>query len=169
MPGKADRRIGDPARSPSDHPPIRPPAELPHSGRLLGIDWGEKRIGLALSDPTQTLAHPLDTLTRRAGRRFPMRSLRVHIDEHHPVGIVVGLPLEADGSEGGSAREAREMGDHIADVTGLPPVYVDERMTTSRVRQAIAEMGGKTRGREEELDRLAATVILQSFLDGRRR
>jgi putative Holliday junction resolvase len=140
-------------------------ADLPRGGRLLGIDWGQKRIGLALSDPTQTLAQPLDTLTRRSGRRFPMRAFRTHVDTHHPTGIVVGLPLESDGSEGASARAVREMAASIAQVTGLPVAFIDERMTTSRVRQAIAELGGKTRGREGEIDQLAATVVLQSFLD----
>jgi putative Holliday junction resolvase len=129
------------------------------------VDWGEKRIGLALSDPTQTLAQPLATLTRRAGRRFPLHAFRVHVDTHHPVGVVIGLPLESEGTEGSAARAARAMGDTIAASTGLPVAYLDERMTTSRVHQAIAELGGKSRGREAEVDRLAATVVLQSFLD----
>jgi putative Holliday junction resolvase len=141
---------------------------MPSTGRLLAVDWGEKRIGLALSDPTQTLAQPLDTLTRRAGRRFPMRAFREHVGAHAPTGVVVGLPLEADGSEGEPARGARIMGDAIAKATGLPVAFVDERMTTSRVHQTLAELGGRTRGREGEIDRLAATVILQGFLDGRR-
>src|SRR5262249_44187469 len=126
------------------------------------------RIGLALSDPTQTLAHPLDTLTRRARKRFPMHALRSQLEAHGPVGIVVGLPLEPEGTEGDSARAAREMGEQIAATTNPPVTYVDERMTTSRVKQSVAEMGGKTRGREGELDRLAATVVLQSYLDRRR-
>ena len=146
----------------------RPSDDLPRSGRLLGIDWGEKRIGLAISDPTQTLAQPLDTLIRRAGRCFPIRALRDHIDAHQPVGIVIGLPLDSDGSEGVSARAAREMGDQITTTTQLPAVYVDERMSTALVKQTVAELGGKTGGRETELDQLAATVVLQSYLDRRR-
>jgi putative Holliday junction resolvase len=138
---------------------------LPTTGRILAIDWGEKRIGLALSDPSQTLAQPLDTLSRRSGRRFPMRAFREHLEAHHPTGIVVGLPLESDGSEGDSARAAREMAETVAAVTHLPVAFVDERMTTSRARQAVAELGGKTRGREAEIDQLAATIVLQSFLD----
>ncbi|MBI4503400.1 MAG: Holliday junction resolvase RuvX, partial [Gemmatimonadetes bacterium] len=142
--------------------------DLPRSGRLLAVDWGEKRIGLALSDPSQTLAQPLDTLVRRAGRRFPMRSFRELVDAHHPTGIVVGLPLEPEGSEGEAASAAREMGTAIAKATGVPVAFVDERMTTRQVHRAVAEMGGRTRGREAEVDRLAATVLLQSFLDHRR-
>ena len=76
------------------------------SGRLLAVDWGEKRIGLALSDESQTLAQPLATLTRRAGKRFPMQQLREHLDAHHPVGVIVGLPLTPEGHEGDAARAA---------------------------------------------------------------
>src|SRR6185312_4306876 len=98
---------------PSAHPTIRP-SVLPRSGRLLAVDWGEKRIGLALSDPTQTLAQPLDTLERRAGRRFHMRAFRDLVETHQPVGLVVGLPLDADGKDGESARAARHLAADIA-------------------------------------------------------
>src|SRR5438128_11609116 len=98
----------------SAHPSIRPSADLPHSGRLFGVDWGEKRIGLALSDPSQTLAQPLDTLSRRARRRFPMRAFRDLVDTHQPVGVVVGLPLESEGTEGEPARAAPQRGQAIA-------------------------------------------------------
>jgi putative Holliday junction resolvase len=165
--GRTDRRSAAPPEA-TVRPSDRPTVDLPHSGRLIAVDWGEKRIGIALSDPSQVLAQPLDTLERRAGRRFPMRAFRDLVDTHKPVGVVVGLPLEADGQDGESARAARELAAHIGTATGLPLALFDERMTTSRVRQAVAEMGGKTRGREAELDQLAATVLLQAFLDGRR-
>jgi putative Holliday junction resolvase len=142
--------------------------DLPRAGRLLGLDWGEKRIGLALSDPSQTLAQPLVTLVRRAGRRFPMRAFRQQLETHHPVGVVVGLPIESSGEEGGPARAARELGAQISRVTGLPVAFSDERMTTSGARRAIAELGGRTRGREQDVDRLAATLLLQGFMDRRR-
>jgi len=66
-------------------------------GRLLAVDWGERRIGLALSDETQTLAQPLTTLTRRPGKRFPMAQLLDHITHNQVVGIIVGLPLDEAG------------------------------------------------------------------------
>jgi putative pre-16S rRNA nuclease len=137
-------------------------------GRLLGVDWGEKRIGLALSDETQTLAQPLATLTRRAGKRFPMAQLLAHVATHQVAGIVVGLPLDEDGAEGESARAARALATDIAARAALPVTLWDERMTTARVRQAVREMGGKTRGREGEVDALAAALLLQHFLDARR-
>jgi len=137
-------------------------------GRLLGVDWGERRIGLALSDETQTLAQPLATLTRRSGKRFPMTHLLAHIEAHHVVGVVVGLPLDASGTEGPAAQAARELSEAIQRRSGQPVELWDERFTTARARQAVQEMGGKTKGREGEVDALAATVLLQHYLDARR-
>ena len=82
---------------------------IPFTGRILAIDPGTKRIGLAVSDPTQTLAQPLTTLTRREGKRFPLQNLKAHLDEHEPVGIVIGLPLASDGSEDERAAAARDV------------------------------------------------------------
>ena len=100
--------------------------DLPAEGRLIAIDLGDKRIGLAMSDPTQALAQPLDTLVRRAGKRFPLKQLRVHLEHHTPVGIVLGLPLESDGSEGGRALEARDVGNLIREKSGLPVTLYDQ-------------------------------------------
>ena len=79
---------------------------LPRTGRLLSVDWGEKRIGLAVSDETQLIATPLGTLTRRAGKRFPMPAFLEHVMAEKPIGILVGLPLESSGDEGPAAAEA---------------------------------------------------------------
>ena len=151
----------------TDRPPDRP-AAFPHHGRLLAVDWGERRIGLALSDETQTLAQPLATLTRRTGKRFPMPPLLHHIEAHHVVGIVVGLPLDESGGEGEPARAARQLAADIERRSGRPVALWDERFTTARVRQAVREMGGRTKGRAADVDALAATVLLQHYLDGRR-
>ncbi len=141
---------------------------LPPVGRLLGVDWGEKRIGLAVSDPAQMVATPLDTLTRRPRKRFPLRKLKSHLDELQPVGVVVGLPLAEDGSEDDRTAGARETGTLIASKSGLPVAFQDERMTTARALGAVRDLAGSTRGRGGDVDRLAATVLLQAFLDGRR-
>ncbi len=137
-------------------------------GRLLGVDWGERRIGLALSDESQTLAQPLATLTRRAGKRFPMAQLLAHVTTHGVTGVVIGLPLDEQGAEGDSARAARALSEDIARHSGLPVALWDERMTTARVLQAVREMGGSTRGRKDDVDALAATLLLQHYLDARR-
>ena len=134
----------------------------------MSVDWGEVRIGLALSDETQLLASPLETLTRRPGRRFPMPRFLELVTEHRPVGVVVGLPLTPEGAEEESASAARELGVQIGQRTCLPVEYWDERMSTARALGAIREVGGSTRGRKQDVDSLAASVLLQHWLDARR-
>ena len=141
---------------------------MPPQGRLLAVDWGERRIGLALSDESRTLAQPLTTLTRRVGKRFPMRQLLALLDEHAVTGVVVGLPLAPDGSEGDAAREARGLAADIARRAGRPVDVWDERLTTARALRAVRELGGSTRGRKNDVDALAAAVLLQHYLDARR-
>ena len=141
---------------------------IPTHGRILGVDWGEVRVGLALSDETQTLASPLETLTRRRGKRLPLPRLLQLTAAHGPVGAVVGLPLTLEGAEGESAAEARTLADAIARRTGLPVELWDERMSTARALRAVREQGGSTRGRKQDVDALAAAVLLQHYLDARR-
>src|SRR5437016_7648204 len=155
----------------SEHPPSRPtvrPSDRPTEGRLLAVDWGERRIGLALSDESQTLAEPLTTRTRRAGKRFPMRRLLALLEEREVIGVVVGLPLAPEGTEGEAARQARELAREIARRADRPVELWDERFTTARALGAVREMGGTTRGRKEDVDALAATLLLQHYLDARR-
>lgn len=141
---------------------------LPPTGRLLGLDWGEVRIGLALSDETQTLATPLETLVRRRGKRFPVSRFLELVGEHQPAGLVVGLPLTGEGEEGESAAAARLLAGELGARSGLPVALWDERMSTARALAAVREQGGSTRGRKADLDALAAAVLLQHFLDARR-
>ena len=141
---------------------------IPPTGRILAVDWGELRIGLALSDESQVLATPLETLSRREGKRFPMPRFLQLIALHNPVGLVVGLPLSPDGTEGTSAIAAREVAGTVARRTGLPLELWDERMSTARALAAIREQGGSIRGRKADVDSLAAAVLLQHFLDARR-
>jgi putative Holliday junction resolvase len=141
---------------------------LPATGRLLAVDWGEVRLGLALSDPSQLLATPLETLARRPGKRFPMPRFLALAAEHRPVGLVVGLPLAPDGSEGPSAAAARELADLLGRRTRLPVELWDERLSTARALGAVRELGGSTRGRKADVDALAAAVVLQTYLDARR-
>ncbi len=143
------------------------PGELPRRGRVLAIDFGDKRIGLALSDPTQTLAQPLATLTRRVGKRFPMSKLREFIDAHRPVALLLGMPLAPDGSEDERAAAVREVGAFLIKKAELPIAYWDERMSSARVHAAVRESGG-TVGWKGDIDQLAATVFLQTYLDSRR-
>ncbi len=141
---------------------------IPPQGRVLGIDWGEIRIGLALSDELQMLASPLETLVRRRGKRFPMPRLLELVAAHAPVGVVVGLPLTPAGDEGPSAAEARAVATLVEGRTGLPVELQDERLSTARALRLVREQEGSTRGRREDVDALAAAVLLQGFLDARR-
>jgi putative Holliday junction resolvase len=131
------------------------------------VDWGERRIGIALSDERQVLAQPLTTLTRRAGKRFPMPGFLALIAEHGVTGVVIGLPLAADGSDGDAAREVRALAADIARRSGLAVDFWDERFTTARVLRTVRELGGKTRDRKADVDALAATLLLQQYLDAR--
>jgi putative Holliday junction resolvase len=90
------------------------------------------------------------------------------VAEQAPVGVVVGLPLSAEGDESAASAQARELAELIARRTGLPVELYDERLTTARALGAIREQGGSTRGRKEEVDALAAAVLLQTYLDARR-
>ncbi len=150
-------------------PPIpESPMPLPYPGRLLAVDWGTLRLGIACSDETQRLASPLATLTRRSGRRFPMPRFLALVAEQAPVGVVVGLPLSSEGNESAASAQARELADLIARRTGLPVELYDERLTTARALGVVREQGGSTRGRKEDVDALAAAVLLQTYLDARR-
>jgi putative Holliday junction resolvase len=137
-------------------------------GRLLGVDWGEKRIGIALSDESRSIAQPLTTLTRRTGKRFPMRDLLTLVAQHAVAGVVVGLPLEADGSDGASALAARALATDIGRLAAVPVSLWDERMSTARALKTVQELGGSTRGRKADVDAMAAVILLQHYLDANR-
>ncbi len=141
---------------------------IPRTGRILALDWGEIRFGVARSDELQIIASPLETLTRRAGKRFPMSRFLDLVAAAEAVGIVVGLPIDLEGNEGESAAAARALATQVAERAGLPIELFDERMTTVRALRSIQEQGGSTRGRKEDVDALAASILLQGFLDTRR-
>jgi putative holliday junction resolvase len=134
------------------------------SRRLVAIDYGDRRIGLAVSDPTGTIASPAGHVARRAGKRPPVAELVRRAVELGATGIVLGLPLDANGAETARATEVRSVGAAIAARTGLPVRYVDERFTTAAALRAVKTMGGSARGRKGDVDALAATVLLQHAL-----
>jgi len=135
--------------------------------RILGIDFGERRVGVAVSDPTGTLASPLPTLKRRAGKRPPFAALEALAAEHGVGALVVGLPLTPGGEESDWTRTVREVGETLARRTGLPVHFVDERFTSVRAQRAVRSIGLPRSKREEKgrVDAAAAVLILQSWLD----
>ena len=132
--------------------------------RLLAVDWGDKRIGLALSDELGIMASPSGVITRRLGKRPPIAELMRRADELGAQGYVFGLPLDPSGSETDRSREVRVVAGKLADRQQLPIRLVDERFTTSAALRSIREQGGSTRGRKDDVDALAAAVLLEGFL-----
>ena len=131
--------------------------------RILGLDPGERRVGVALSDPTGTIASPHSVIDRRAVKLTD--AVRMLCEEHHVERIVVGLPTGLSGVEGPSAKAARTVGDAVAEATGLPVEYQDERFTTVTAEAALLEGGVRRAKRRDVRDKVAAAVILQTYLD----
>lgn len=133
-------------------------------GRLLAVDYGERRVGLAISDPMGIIASPAGFIQRRAGKRPPVAELVRRAAALGALGFVVGLPLDENGEDTERAVEVRWLAEELHRRTGLPVELVDERYTTAAALRAIREMGGSTRNRKGEVDALAATVLLQHAL-----
>jgi len=133
-------------------------------GRLLAVDWGERRIGLAISDPLGIIASPAGHIVRRAGKRPPIAELLRRAEALEARGFVLGLPLDEHGEDTERAREVRRIAAELERRSGLSVRLVDERFTTAAARRAIHEMGGDARERRGDVDALSATVLLQHAL-----
>jgi putative Holliday junction resolvase len=134
-------------------------------GRLLGVDYGTVRVGLAISDPDRMIASPLTTYTRR-NPDIDAAYFRQVIATEEVVELVVGLPMHTDGREGVKANEARAYGAWLGEVTGLPVVFADERFTTVHAESALWNAGLTHKRRKDRRDRVAAQMLLQAYIDG---
>lgn len=142
---------------------------LPTSGRLLAIDLGEVRVGLAVSDPAQVVASPAETLqVPRDADKPAVDALVNAAARHEAVGLVVGLPRALDGGEDAPARWARWFADQLRERTGLPVALHDERFTTVEAERVLLDADVSRAGRKEHVDQLAASVLLQSVLERQR-
>ncbi len=130
-------------------------------GRVLGLDHGSHRVGLAMSDPLRITAQPLEVVTRGAA----VARIKDLVLEYQIVEIVVGLPISLDGAQGGSAEAARQFGAEVATATGIDVAYLDERFTTVTAEKVMLEAGARRRVRRENIDKVAAAIILRAFLD----
>jgi len=129
--------------------------------RSLGVDYGTKRVGLAISDSLGITARPLSVVPRPV-----IVDEVVNLVKEHDVGtIVVGLPTGLSGDEGMSASEARKLADELGAATGVEVILVDERYTSRIAEDALLESGMKRRKRRESVDKVAAAIILQDYLD----
>jgi len=132
---------------------------------LLGVDWGEKRVGLALSDPTGTIASPLPHLSVTGENDAVARILEL-LDPHRVQGIVVGLPLSMDGSDSQETQKARRFAAKVAKRSRLPVYFVDERLTSRQAERDLIGLGVKRDKRRGRVDSASASLMLQSALDG---
>ena len=139
-------------------------AALPPGRRLLGLDLGEKTIGIALSDTSLTVATPLKTLAR--GKfKSDAQILTDLIASHGVCGLVVGLPLNMDGSSGPSAQSAQAFVRNFATVSDVPILLQDERLSTAAVTRTLLAADTSRKRRAELVDKMAAAYILQTVLD----
>ena|SRR5690242_5579609 len=136
------------------------------SGRILGLDVGARRIGIAISDPLGITAQGISTLQRR-NRRYDIVELRKLIAEHGIREIVVGNPLRMSGQTGTQAEKMGDFARHLKDEFSLPVHLWDERLSTAEAHRLLDETGIRDSRRKEVIDKMAAVLILQSFLDAR--
>jgi len=139
-------------------------ALLPERGALIGLDLGSKTIGVAASDPQRRVAAPVETIARR---RFDLDANRI-LDlaaERRAAGIVLGLPINMDGSEGPRAQSTRAFARNLARLTPLPIALWDERLSTAAVERALIAADASRRARKAVIDAHAAAYILQGALD----
>ena len=135
--------------------------------RVLAIDPGSVRLGLALSDPSGTIAQPLSVLSRRSEAE-DLKALVDLVARYDVEAIVIGLPRMMDGRLEAAAREAQAFGARVEQATERPVAYWDERLTTVAAERYLIEQGKRRSKRRQEVDRMAATLLLQGYLDYQR-
>ena len=132
--------------------------------RFLGLDYGSKRIGVALSDPDGTMAFPIETIqVKPDGSHF--KDIKTIIDAYQVAKLVVGLPYNMDGSLGDRAREVMQWGGQIEALLGIPVIFWDERLSTSEAHEMLIGINVKGRKRKSIVDKIAASIILRGYLD----
>lgn len=138
--------------------------KLSKSGRLLGLDLGSKTIGLALSDPGLTVASPIETIRRRKFREDA--TALIHLIEARGVGgLVLGLPVNMDGTEGPRCQSTRQFAANLLERIDIPVAFWDERLSTAVVERLLVEADMSRKRRKDVVDKMAAAYILQGALD----
>lgn len=143
------------------------PSELPTKGRLGGVDYGTVRIGIAISDPSQMLGSPLEVYQAR-DKKLDAKYFQQLVKIEKLVGWVVGLPIHLSGQASEKSREAIAFGNWLAEETGLPVVWVDERFSTARAREILNQSSLSGKKRKAQLDKIAAQVLLTTYLESDR-
>ena len=143
-------------------------ARLAQGGRVIGLDLGTRTIGLALSDVRRTVATPLETIRRTKFTADAARLIEI-AREHQVTGLVLGLPLHLDGSEGRRAQSTRAFASNLNKISELPILLWDERLSTAAAERSLIEADASRSRRAEVVDKVAAAIILQGALDRMRR
>lgn len=130
--------------------------------KLLGLDLGERRIGIAVSDDTGIIASPMRIIDLKHASLADVAAVAIDLGV---AGIVVGLPVGMHGSEGHQAREARAMAAELEAMLSIPIMFWDERLTSAIADRALADSGLSSRNRRDQKDAIAAAILLQSYLD----
>ena len=141
--------------------------DLPNRGRLLGIDYGTKRVGVAVSDVFQEIASPLHNY-QLCGRQADAHFFRNVVLEYEAVGLVIGLPLHMSGDESGKSREARRYAKWLRRITQLPVGFQDERHSSMRADAMMMQADLTKKQRNARIDKVAAHILLQDYLDARK-
>nr|WP_274388251.1 Holliday junction resolvase RuvX [Salsipaludibacter albus] len=135
---------------------------------MLGVDVGDVRVGLAVTDPGQVVATPLDTVPGSTDPEEVADVVLAAIHDEQPVAVVVGYPRTMAGREGSAAQQCRVVAEEIASRSGLPVLLWDERLSTVEAERALLEGDVRRRRRRDVVDRVAASLILRGVLDARR-
>ncbi|MCS7306803.1 MAG: Holliday junction resolvase RuvX [Thermoguttaceae bacterium] len=143
---------------------MSPESGVSGAGRVAGIDFGRVRIGVAITDPGRRIASPYQTYQRRT-RSEDAEWFRRLVQEQEIRLFVVGLPLHADGSESQLSRAAREFGQWLQEVTGVPVHFFDERFSTQWAEQTLRQAGLRGEKRRQKVDKLAAQILLTAYLE----
>lgn len=141
---------------------------MPEQPRIMALDIGDRRIGIAISDGLGLTAQPLFTLHRTSSVREDIRSIARMVRKHEVKEIVVGLPLHISGEESPQTIKTKKFAEELAERVGLPMHYVDERLTSLEADDLMKQTGASPQDRKARIDQVAAALILQGFLDARR-
>ena len=165
------RNLKDPGQELGEINPVTaaasPTKPIPRAGRLAGVDFGTVRVGVAISDPRQTIASPLVVYTRRS-EKLDANFFVELVAAEQVVGFIVGLPVHMSGEASEKSRQAVVFGNWLANATGVPVTWFDERYTTAMAREILNQSNLSGKKRKAQLDKLAAQVLLSAFLESSR-
>lgn len=135
--------------------------------RKMGVDYGDKRIGIAFTDPLNIICSPYEVY-KNVGKEDALKHLDKLIKNFDVDEVAIGLPLNMDGSEGKRAILHRQFGEDLANLSGVKVHFIDERLTSAEAEEMLIESGMRREKRKEVIDKIAAQIILQSFMNNRK-